>query len=454
MLGSIRNQILIPILAIQAVAITVITVTTASLAARRVEREIVDRINRVVDSLADASFPYTTSVLTRMRGLSGAHFVALSDGRAVASTLRPGVSLAPVAIVPAQSTIGALGSAPRARIDGEDFFAISLRSTVAPRGLSLLVLYPETSWRQARWDAATVPLLLGIVTLAVMALMTTWIARRMSRRVRQLEQQVASIAQGEFQQIDPGPRSDELHDLSISINHMSSQLSDMRRAVEHAERARLLGQLAAGLAHQLRNALTGARMSIQLYLRRHPNQNGDASLDVAIRQLAITEEQVKGLLSLGRLETAPPEVCDVNAIVSEVVLLVEPACRHGKVEFRHQHANMPTQLLGDRAGLRAAILNLALNAIEAAGAGGQVACEVLRENGHFCIDVSDTGAGPPTEIAGALFEPFVTGRAEGVGLGLAVARQVALEHGGTLAWSREADQTHFRLSLTNLVRAT
>src|SRR3954454_24877562 len=79
---SIRNQLLGPLIAIQALAVMSIAIATATLAARRSERQIIDRLNGVIGALGDASFPYTSSVLSRMRGLSGAHFVAeTGEGR-------------------------------------------------------------------------------------------------------------------------------------------------------------------------------------------------------------------------------------------------------------------------------------------------------------------------------------------------------------------------------------
>ena len=129
----------------------------------------------------------------------------------------------------------------------------------------------------------------------------------MSRRIRRVERHVAGIAAGEFRELEPGGRRDEVGDLVVSINQMCSQLEGMRQTIQQSERSRLMAQLAAGLAHQLRNSLTGARMSIQLHSKRQPAAAGDETLAVALRQLTITEEQVKGLLSAGRLERSSPE---------------------------------------------------------------------------------------------------------------------------------------------------
>jgi signal transduction histidine kinase len=95
-------------------------------------------------------------------------------------------------------------------------------------------------------------------------------------------------------------------------------------------------------------------------------------------------------------------------------------------------------------------LNVIGNAIEAAGPGGWVSVGVRRKEpaGRTAVvEVADSGPGPPPGVAGRLFEPFVTGKAEGVGLGLAVGRQVAEAHGGCVHWQREADRTCFFIEL-------
>ena len=93
MRSSIRNQILIPLIGIQAVAVTAATVTMAALAATRTEREIIGRLNDVLDTLGHGNFPFTASVLARMRGISGAHFLVGGAGRRIMETSLPGPSI-------------------------------------------------------------------------------------------------------------------------------------------------------------------------------------------------------------------------------------------------------------------------------------------------------------------------------------------------------------------------
>jgi signal transduction histidine kinase len=310
-----------------------------------------------------------------------------------------------------------------------------------------LVLYPETSWEQARREAATPPLLLGGASLALMAGAAGWIARRIGRRIGAVRSRVARIAGGDFGPLEPDPAGDEVADLVASIDVMCTRLRDLTGAIQRSERTRLLAQLAAGLAHQMRNALTGARMSVQLHGRRCPGAAADRSLEVALRQLSITEEQVRGLLSLGRVEERPPTPCDLRRLLAEIAMLVGPACEHARVTLDVRDGGGPVEVLAEEPGLRAAALNLALNAVEAAGRGGVVRLSADADGDAAAIEVADTGPGPPPVLADSLFEPFATSKPEGAGLGLAIAQQVADRHGGGLTWAREGGETRFRLSL-------
>ena len=452
MLRSIRNQILVPLIAVQGVAVASLAVSAATLAARRSERQMIERLNEVIETLGHSSFPYTRSVLTKMRGLSGAHFAVIQEnGQVVDSTLAAFRTLPPLPRSGRPMTrLDSLGNAPTLLLDGTRYFAVPLRTPSEPRGSVLLVLYPETAWRQARWESAMSPLAVGLVTLGLIAAVTSWIAHRISGRIWKLRGQVARIAAGDFEEFDPGPTDDEVRDLALSINVMSARLKGMRQTIRQSERTRLLAQLAAGLAHQLRNSLTGVRLSIQLHAKRFPPRSGDETLHIALRQLSMTEEHVKGLLALGRLERQPHAPCEVGRLLADVVLLIGPSCQHAKVQLRHERGDRVLHVLGDEPGLRGALLNLAMNGVEAAGPGGEVALETSSSPGGVTIEISDSGSGPPPELAQTLLEPFVTSKLEGVGLGLAVAHQAAIEHGGRLSWTRDGDRTRFRLTLPRL----
>jgi len=450
--GSIRRQILIPIVAIQTATIAAITAAGVGLAAWRSERQGVERLAAVIDVLERSTFPLTSQVLARMHGLSQAHFVVQdAAGRAVSASDEglaadsPGPRSAP-AVRPADAR--SWRQWPRLAIAGRAYHAVRIpapASSAGP-GASLLVLYPESSWRAALWDVAAAPIGLGLAAIALTAQATRWLSDRIGRRVRRLRAQVARIAEGDFQEIEPVEGADEVGDLTRSVNAMSRQLREMRDAIAQAERTQLLAQLAAGFAHQLRNTLTGARLGVQLHARR-TGAGADSALAVAVRQLELAEEQVRGLLTLGRLEERPKRPCDLAALLRDVESLLDATTRHARVTLGVETPDAPTAAVVDEPSLRAAVLNLAWNAIEAAGPGGRAWFRLIAGPDAIMIEVGDDGPGPPPETASRIFDPFVTGKPEGVGLGLALARRVAEAHGGSLGWRREDGRTWFRLTL-------
>src|SRR5690606_29026081 len=110
-------------------------------------------------------------------------------------------------------------------------------------------------------------------------------------RVGQLRDQFARIAGGDFAPAEVRPPDDEFADLTAAANALSGQLGELQMTVRQTERVRLLAQLAGGLAHQLRNSATGARLAIQLHRKRCPDEGGE-TLAVALRELELIEEQV------------------------------------------------------------------------------------------------------------------------------------------------------------------
>lgn len=212
------------------------------------------------------------------------------------------------------------------------------------------------------------------------------------------------------------------------------------------ERMRLLGQVSGGLAHQIRNGVAGAKLAVQLHARSCSDGNGE-SLDAARRQLARVESDLSRYLDLGR-DDVPRRPCHVVELVEEAAALVRPQCRHADVQLCWEPPIIDPVVSGNSGRLGHVVVNLLTNAVEAANPGGQVEITVDQPGDGVCVvEVWDSGPGLDPFVAGRLFQPFVTGKADGVGLGLFVARRAAEAHGGRLDWRREHGRTCFRVEL-------
>jgi signal transduction histidine kinase len=272
-----------------------------------------------------------------------------------------------------------------------------------------------------------------------------------------VQQLLAEIASGRFPQIETdgalrsgvgnGRRLNELDALIDSAGELSLQLQSLQETIRQTERVRTLAQLAGGLAHQLRNCVTGARMAIQLHNRRCGMASQDETLEVALRQLTLTEQHIKGLLSLSRKDETPAASGSLPDLLNDIDRLMRPHALHAHVSFDVVFDLTKSVVIPDVEQFRTASLNLALNAIEAAGKDGDVLIESKASCNAITITFSDSGAGPPDQLAETLFDPFVTSKPEGVGLGLALAKRVAVENHGQLTWQRCEQRTVFSLTI-------
>jgi signal transduction histidine kinase len=396
-------------------------------AANRAEERIDQQLRSVIRTLSEPpTYPLTTPVLEKMKKLSGAEYILVRRSGEADTTFDP----------PLRNFTPAL----EVTVHGESYRVMWL---VLPEGHpnaggTLSVCYPESSRREAVREAILPPLILG-AAVAVTALMLLALGSRVANRIRQQQHQTRTIATGDFR---PGPvpvQDDELRDLAHAVNSLAAQLSEFEQQLQQTERLRVLGQFSGGLAHQLRNAAGGAKLAVQLYLSENPDGDREP-LDVAIRQQ---------FLSLGKPGPPVLKPIELNEVLTTAVELYRPQCRHAGVELAWQPGE-PHLIDGDVVLLGHLFGNLIGNAVEAAGSGGRVEV-ALGESPRtavrgLVVEVRDTGPGPPPAIADRLFEVFVTGKEQGIGLGLAVAKQATDAHHATLDWFRENGRTVFRVT--------
>jgi signal transduction histidine kinase len=442
------------------VGIAGLCIWMAAASAQRARRQIEERMQNVAQYLSEERrYPLSQSILLQVKRLSGADYLLVPQSGEPLGTLEtPPERLPVVEEVPAGWQTLRLGEPVRA--GGETFLCSGFRLHRGPNaGDTLYIFYPESLWRDALWQAVWPFLVLGVsVGLASLALAVA-VGHRLSQRFLDLERRTRLIAAGDFSPMPLPRRDDEIRDLTRSVNEMAEHLTRLQETVKNTERLRLLGQVSGGLAHQLRNGLTGARLAVQLYLRESAANTDAAALEVALRQLTLLETSVKRLLDLGRTDVGQRQPCALGDLVGETVQLLEPQCHHAGITLTWQ-PEADGIVLGDAGQLGQLLLNVMGNAVEAAGPGGRVEVRLSRQKepppGHAdpraatewaVVEVLDSGAGPETAVAERLFEPFVTSKREGVGLGLAVARQVAQVHGGWIGWERQDRMTCFRILL-------
>jgi signal transduction histidine kinase len=458
----IQFQLLLPTLSVVVLAIVLASGVSAYFGGRRARQAQEESLQRMVATLTEAPFPLSEWVLRQMSGLSGAEFVLLDQRNALqASTLRLDADdLALVQQIRNDAPASELAARPTTLLGGRIYLSqrvpVSAHDPVSPAG-SLVVLYPEDRSSAVMRQAAYPALTAGVIAMVAVVLVTTVLAHRFVQPIRQLGDRAAAIARGDFQPVAVWRHDDEIRDLAVSINRMSEQLGHYEVQVRRHEQLRTLDRLGAGMAHQLRNAVTGGRMAIELHQRECDAGPTSESLEVALRQLRLMESYLQRFMALGRdRPQAAQDVC-LATVVEDALSLVRPACVHAGIDLEFARPEEPCRVRGDPEALRQLTVNLVLNAVEAAGrqSSGRPRITVALESAgqdRVALHVQDTGAGPPPEVADRLFEPFISGKPEGTGLGLYVARQVVEGHHGSIHWQRHDGETCFTVELPLLKR--
>lgn len=226
------------------------------------------------------------------------------------------------------------------------------------------------------------------------------------------------------------------------------QLQDSMESLRIAERLSATGQLAAGLAHEIRTPLAsieGAAEMLDGDLAPHLRSEMTGILRKESRRLS---RLLAGLLNYAK--PRPPEFgeCDVCELLTGIIALAAPSARQSLVELRFESPGAPVPLYCDGEQLTQVFLNLTMNAIQAMPTGGAVEYSIETTPDAVRVHIGDTGPGIPAEKRDRIFDPFVTTKPDGTGLGLAVTSQIVAAHQGRISVnSREPHGTEFVVEL-------
>jgi signal transduction histidine kinase len=241
-----------------------------------------------------------------------------------------------------------------------------------------------------------------------------------------------------------------------------AEAEERRAAAEaqlrHAERLATIGQLAAGVAHELNEPLGNILGFAQLALRSEglPDQ-ARADLDKIVRASLHGREVIRKLLAFARQAPATRQRFSLNALVEEVVFLMEAGCEQPGIRFAQELAPDLPEIEADPVQVRQVLVNLAVNAVHAAsGGGGVITVSTSRAGDEVALAVEDTGCGMTPEVARQAFDPFFTTKdvGKGTGLGLSVVQGIVAAHGGAIeVRSAPGEGSRFTVRLPIVARA-
>ena len=246
------------------------------------------------------------------------------------------------------------------------------------------------------------------------------------------------------------------HSAVVLTLHKLNSSNQFLQQIRHLDRLANAGTLAAGLAHEIKNALVAGRTFLDLLLEKNTDED---LVQIVRRENGRIDAIVTRMLRFAGTTTTTHSVLHLHQVLDHALRLVQPQLRIKSIELEENFTANPDAIQGDEYELQQAFVNLLFNALEAMADKGKLIVgtnTIVEETTglqQLQITIQDTGSGIAPEYMGHLFEPFFTTKAAGTGLGLAVTQRIIQEHGGSiLAESRPGQGTTFSVRLPPLVQ--
>ena len=307
-------------------------------------------------------------------------------------------------------------------------------------GGMLLFLLATLSWRDP--ERHTVLFVAGAGAVAICGALLVVLTYTVQRPMVELQQKIAQLGGGDLNvSVSFAHRNDEIGDLGRNFNQMVEQLRENRLEIERLHRTQMsraehfatLGEMATGLAHEIRNPLAGIAGVIEIISRDLPASSPARDVVKDVRQeISRINHIVTDLLQTARPH--PPKVrrSDLNTTVEHAVMLGRQQALSKSVEIALRKDPLLPEVEHDSDQIHQVLLNLLLNALQAIEQKGKIDVTVERRWRTAVIEVADNGRGIPAENLPNIFRPFFTTKGEGTGLGLSLARRIIEDHQGRI----------------------
>lgn len=307
-------------------------------------------------------------------------------------------------------------------------------------GGMLLFLLATLSWRDP--ERHIVLLVAGAGAVAICGALLVVLTYTVQRPMVELQQKIAELGSGDLTvSVSFAHRNDEIGDLGRNFNQMVVQLRESREEIERLHRTQMsraehlatLGEMATGLAHEIRNPLAGIAGVIEIIGRDLPATSPARAVVKDVRhEIARINQIVTDLLQTARPHAPKVRMSDLNVTVEHAVMLGRQQALAKGIEISlHKDPSLP-EIEHDSDQIHQVLLNLLLNALQAIDRHGKVEVKLSRRDANAVIEVVDNGRGIPAENLPNIFRPFYTTKGDGTGLGLSLARRVIEDHHGRI----------------------
>ncbi|CAM2911486.1 MULTISPECIES: sensor histidine kinase [Pseudomonas] len=269
------------------------------------------------------------------------------------------------------------------------------------------------------------------------------VSRRLTKPLRDLSQGVDAVISGDYEHRVLVSGGDELAQLSSTFNHMTERLGELHyleAQLRRRDRLHALGEVAMGLAHEIRNPLGIIKTATQLLHRRVDLPETDKRhLEYVISEVSRINDLITEFLDFAKPNPPLRVLQAARPVVEEILGFCSPELATHNIDAKIDDQAPGATIYADAKQLKQACLNLILNAIDAMPDGGRLTLGIRSAGGNTVISIADTGQGIPADMIERIFTPFVTTKASGTGLGLAKVYSIMESHDGSIECASEKD---------------
>ena len=395
---GIRRRILFAFLALFAVVFLTTAIASTHLVANAVEHRFAAQTQRLARLIDKIERPTLQNYLDRLMELAGADSIQVGDV-ARKSSERP--------------------------LAGEPVFRAPTKHG------ELVIVYTQEAVSREKSEAVRPLVILAIAGLGLVAVFGYLTAQTIARPLERLAEQAKAMPAADVKPVGGGAELDHL------VDAMNRMLAEVRRA----ERLAVMGRMAAGVAHEIRNPLSSMKMTVQMLQEGAQDREPYALLLREIERLELTAAELVGVSQPLRKEPVK-----LDTVVDEVLELMRRQLEHLSIRVEKRFAPVPAVDV-DVARFKRCVMNLVLNGAQAMPSGGPIRVGVSTRDGRVRLEVSDEGPGVPADVRDRIFEPFVTTKQDGVGLGLALTKRIVEDHGGAIGFDPAERGTTFWIEL-------
>jgi len=276
-------------------------------------------------------------------------------------------------------------------------------------------------------------IILAVAVWFVALVSLIYLAHRISRPIQELTGGLSELASGNLQVRLNSEGNDETGRAIRAFNNTAGQLQQSRERLVYLTQIASWQMMGRKMAHELKNSLTPIRLAVEEIAARQTEANRrfmDRAVQIVVDEIETLERRVRAFSEFSSEPSAHPSTLDVNSLVNERLSLLRPC--HAGVTYTARLADSCPQAFADADQVKGILTNLLENAAEAAGPGGQVMSVTSAEDSHVVVEIHDSGPGLSEEASRSLFEPTITFKKRGMGLGLSIARKSALLNGGDI----------------------